>query len=117
MKIDMEHNGLKLRLKVLTARIRELRDNAGRAEGIEKVRAHGVIGRLEQRRQRLEARLVELKSEGSGFRQRLKGEVEKLAYDLSSAAEDLLVSIDASYRPGERQPETRDASHREAAGP
>ena len=95
----MRQRWLELRLEVLATRIRMLHDKAARANGIEKIGLHGRISQLEQRRQELQSRLTELKSSGSGFRQGLKREIAKLAYDFSGALDDLFFRIDAGYRP------------------
>ena len=95
------HRGLELRLDTLTARIRTLKQNIGRMEGIKQVEELGKIEQLERRKEDLERLLQELDREAPGFRHEMKYELAKLSYDLSGAFEDFIMSIDSRYRPGQ----------------
>jgi len=96
------HRGLELRLKVLGDRIRTLKDKMSRTEGLQKIEALGVIGRLEGRYKELKDRLDELNREGPGFRHGMKNQLEKMSFDLSGALEDFITWADSGYHPDKR---------------
>jgi hypothetical protein len=99
MQRPASHPGLELRLEALGARIRTLRENADKAEGIAKIEAHREIAQLEHRHQDLENRLSELKREDPGFRHEMKKKLEKLAFDLSGSVEEFILRTDSRFHP------------------
>ncbi len=101
------YRGLEERLDALSVRIRFLRDKVERTEGIDKIEGHAEIGQLELRYKQLEARMLELNRQGTGFRQGLRNEIEKLTYDVSSAVEDFMMLIDAGYHRRGKQPASK----------
>ncbi len=100
------HQGLELRLRVLADRIGTLKEKMDRAEGLQKIENLGDVDRLERRYKELKGQLDELNREGSGFRQEVKNELEKLSYDLSGAVEDFFMWTDSGYQP-DRRPASR----------
>jgi predicted nucleic acid-binding Zn-ribbon protein len=93
------HRVLEARLEALGDRIDALRHKMAKSEGAEKVEAFGEVDELEQRYKSLGGRLQSLNSEGAGFRQDAKAEVEKLADDLSGAVEEFTLWVDRGYHP------------------
>jgi hypothetical protein len=94
------HKGLELRLGTLAARIRTLKANAARMEGLRKVEETRKVDLLERRKNELEHLLEELDREAPGVRHEIKYELAKLSYDLSGAFEDFIMSVDSRYKPG-----------------
>jgi hypothetical protein len=94
------HTGLELRLGTLAARIRTLKANAARMDGLGKFEECRKVDLLERRQKDLERLLQEFDREDRGFRHEIKYELAKLSYDLSGAFEDFIMSIDSRYKPG-----------------
>ena len=94
------HKGLELRLGTLTARIRTLKADVARMEGLRRIEEHRKVDLLERRKKDLERLLQELDCEDRGFRHEIKYELAKLSYDLSGAFEDFIMSVDSRYKPG-----------------
>ncbi|MGA7327933.1 MAG: hypothetical protein WBX25_26465 [Rhodomicrobium sp.] len=91
------HRGLELRLETLSDRIRTLKQKTARLEGIQKLQSEARVAELEQRRNELEARMQELNSQGKGFQQSLKDEIDMLTYDLGSNLDDYVMRLDSEY--------------------
>ena len=68
------------------------------AKGVERIEEFAQAEQLEQRHKVLAEQLDALNREGPGFRQDLKAELDKLAYDLTTSVEDAITWIDANYR-------------------
>jgi hypothetical protein len=100
MQEKRSHSGLELRLGTLAARIRTLKANAARMEGLRKVEESRKVDLLERRQKNLEHLLQELDREDRGLRHEIKYELAKLSYDLSGAFEDFIMSVDSRYAPG-----------------
>lgn len=100
------HRGLEIRLAALASRIAALRQEMSGAKRLEKIEEFGEIEELEQRYKTLEKQLSLLNSEGPGFRQDVKAEVEKMADDLSGTVEDFTMWVDSGYQP-ERRPKRK----------
>ena len=94
------HKGLEVRLGTLAARIRTLKANVARMEGLRKAEESRKINLLEKRKNDLERLLQELDHEDPGVLHKIKYEVAKLSYDLSGAFEDFIMSVDSRYTPG-----------------
>ena len=77
------HQGLELRLETLAERIAALKYKMSMAKGVERIEEFAQAEQLEQRHKVLAEQLEALNREGPGFRQDLKAELEKLAYDLA----------------------------------
>jgi predicted nucleic acid-binding Zn-ribbon protein len=93
------HRILEARLEALGDRIDTLRHKMARSQGREKIEAFGEVDELERRYKTLGTRLQALNSEGAGFRQDAKAEVENLADDLSGAVEEFTLWVDRGCRP------------------
>ena len=98
-KNDMEktglHRGLEMRLAALATRIAKLKQDIGPAKGIEKIVDAGTIEQLEQRYKVLADQLRLLNREGSGFRQNVNAEIDKMIDDLTGTLESFVMRIDA----------------------
>jgi hypothetical protein len=101
------HRGLELQLEGLATRIaapRQKMTAAGRDERVEEL---GEIEGLQHRYEETVERLRALQSEGPGFRQEAKAELEKIAGDLSGNVEDFVTWVDGGgrgRRPSIREP-------------
>ncbi|MFY9877749.1 MAG: hypothetical protein WAL20_19225 [Rhodomicrobium sp.] len=100
MQGKRSHSGFELRLGTLAARIRTLKANVSRMEGLRKAEEGRKVDLLERRKSDLEHLLQELDSEDPGVRHEIKYELAKLSYDLSGAFEDFIMSVDSRYGPG-----------------
>jgi len=89
------HSGLEMRLNALAMRIAKLRLDIGQTKGPAKIVAVGEIEGLEQRYKMLEDQLHKLDSEGPGFRQDVKAEIEKWADDLTGTLENFVMRLDS----------------------
>jgi predicted nucleic acid-binding Zn-ribbon protein len=96
------HRGLELRLTALATRIAKLRQKMNQEKGLEKIEEFGEIEELERRYKVLADQLRSLNREGSGFRQDVKAEIEKVADDLTGMVEDFTIWVDSGYRPEQR---------------
>jgi hypothetical protein len=89
------HPGLEARLAALATRIAELKQKLNHAEGIARVETAGAVEHLERRYEYLEDRLRALDREGSGVRQDVMAEFEKLADDLGGMVESFVTWVDS----------------------
>ncbi len=94
------HPELETRLTVLAARIAELRTGMGKMTHAKKAIAACDMEELERRFKLLEERLHQLNSEGPGFLQGVKGEVEAVADDLMGRIDDFVARADSRRGPG-----------------
>jgi len=106
MKAAGLHPGLERRLRALQARIGRLKSKMTKAKGLEKLGEVGDTEVLEQRYKKLQSRLAALDRAGSGFRQALKAEVEKIDDDLSAILEDFALQ-QVSDELSDRRPKRR----------
>lgn len=101
------HRGLEQQLEALATRIATLRQKMHAAGGGERVEELGEIEDLQHRYEETVERLRALQSEGPGFRQEAKAELEKIAADLSGNVEDFVSWVDSGglrRRPSIREP-------------
>ena len=92
------HRGLELQLEALATRIAMLRQKMSAAGGSERIEELGEIEGLQHRYDDTVERLRALQSEGPGFRQEAKAELEKIAADLSGNVEDFVTWVDGGGR-------------------
>jgi len=88
------HPGLEQRLTALAKRIEQLKQKISTAEASEKIRALGEVEQLDRRYEGLEEQLQQLNSEGPGFRQNLKAEIEKRIDDIAGTIADFVLRLD-----------------------
>jgi predicted nucleic acid-binding Zn-ribbon protein len=92
------HRELELRLEALAKRIGALRRKMKQVKRAEKIEEFGEIEELQRRYDALVERLAALDQEGSGFRQDVKAELEKIADDLSATVEDFTIWVDSEFQ-------------------
>lgn len=97
------HSELEARLSELAKDIAELRRQASRAKGVEKIEQLAAVEHLEHRYQTLEEQLRSLDTEAPGFGGNLIARFEETVRELTTAIEDWMLRTDSGYRSDRRR--------------